>query len=108
LPDVFRKLGAFDFFSQGVDIMASVSHHAIESHISEILQVADTILNRNADRDLIDKVTVLKGYWELSQMIPDRDYSSILSRALAELTPAVHYYLTHDLEQGTTVFELSP
>ena len=78
--------------------MASNSHHVLESHISEILQVADSILNRDVDSDLIDKVTVLKGYWELSRMIPDRDYSPILSRALAELTPAVHSHLTHDLE----------
>ena len=76
--------------------MPSSAHRAVDAHISEILEVADTIMRRTFDSDLIDKVTVLRGYWELSQMVREQDYSSVLSKALAELTPLVHCHLTDD------------
>jgi hypothetical protein len=82
--------------------MVPLPHHVVDAHITEILEVAESIVKRNADSDLIDKVTVLKGYLELSQMLPDHDYSSILCRALADLTPIVHSHLAGDAGQEVT------
>src|SRR6266436_6345902 len=74
-------------------MMPLLAHRAVDTHISEILEVAETVVKRNFDSDLIDKVTVLKGYWELSRMRPEQDYGLVLSKALADLTPVVHSHL---------------
>jgi hypothetical protein len=74
--------------------MATSARPALDiSHALELLEVARTIMPRKHDQDLIEKVTVLQGYLELSQMAPDRDYGAILRRALTEVTAAVHFHL---------------
>jgi hypothetical protein len=40
---------------------------------SELLELARTIVVRDRDQDLIEKVTLLQGYLDLSQMVPDPD-----------------------------------
>ncbi len=59
----------------------------------ELLAVAHMILQRKHDRALIDKVTVLQGYFELSQMCPNHDYSMMVSRAMTEVTAALHSHV---------------
>ncbi len=68
------------------------------ARISAVLEVARTILHRKYDQDLIQKVTVLQAYFELSQLYPDRDYGPVLRRAITELTTAiVHLHLKGEL-----------
>ena len=74
--------------------MSILARPAVDSsHALELLELARTIMQRKHDQDLIEKVTVLQGYLELSQMSPDRDYGPILRRALREVTAAVHFHL---------------
>lgn len=56
----------------------------------EMLAVARTIMSYNRDRDLIEKVTVLQGYVELSTMFPDRDYRVVTQRATLELAGVIY------------------
>jgi hypothetical protein len=60
----------------------------------ELLAVAHMILQRKHNEALIDKVTVLQGYLELSQMSPNHDYSLMLSRAMTEVAAALHFQKT--------------
>ena len=63
------------------------------SRVTEILEVARTILRHNRDHDLVQRVFVLQGYVQLSRMHPDRNYDDFIGRALDELTAQVHSYL---------------
>jgi len=56
----------------------------------ELLAVAHMIMQRKHNEGLIDKVTVLQGYFELSQMCPNHDYSLMLSRAMSEVAAVLH------------------
>ena len=60
---------------------------------SELLELARTIVVRDLDQDLIEKVTLLQGYLDLSQMAPDPDYGPVLRRAIGEATAAVHAHV---------------
>jgi hypothetical protein len=74
--------------------MAKLTCLAVDpSHVSKVLEVARTIMQCRHDRDLIDKVTVLQGYLELSEISPNRDYGPLLHRALIEVTAAVNIHL---------------
>jgi uncharacterized protein with gpF-like domain len=60
------------------------------SHISEILDVAHSILQRHRDPDLADKIFIAQEYLEMSKMHPEWDYCELLNRAHADLISAVH------------------
>ena len=59
----------------------------------ELLAVAHMMLQRKHDQALIDKVTVLQGYFELSQMCPNHDYTIMVGRAMIEVTAAFHSHV---------------
>jgi len=44
--------------------MATLSHPAVMSHVTEILEVAHSILRRTGNHDLVQKVMILEGYLE--------------------------------------------
>lgn len=56
----------------------------------KVLAVARTIMSYNRDRDLIEKVTVLQGYVELTTMFPDRDYRLVTQKAVSELAGVIY------------------
>jgi len=74
------------------------------SHINEILEIADALLNRSREHGFVQKVTILRGYLEMHRMFPDRDYRAVLSKALAEVTAAVHLHLNSELPWRTADF----
>lgn len=55
----------------------------------ELLEVARMVMQRKQDEILINKVTVLQGYVELSQMCPNDDYGPTIRRAMSEVTAAI-------------------
>ncbi len=63
------------------------------SQVTELLEVAHTILPKASDHDLVQKVTILKEYLDFSQMNPEHDYGPILRRAAAELDHSVQFHL---------------
>jgi hypothetical protein len=74
--------------------MATIARLSMDqSRALELLEVTQIVLERKHDQYLIDKVTVLQGYLELSGMSPDQDYGPILRRATAEVTAALHFHL---------------
>jgi hypothetical protein len=50
-------------------------------------------------KDLIEKITVLRGYFKLSQMSPERNYSPIVRRAARELDGALRRHNSGSLRQ---------
>lgn len=74
------------------------------SHINEILEIADALLKRSREHSFVQKVTILSGYLEMHRMFPDRDYRAVLSKALAEVTAAVHLHLNSELPWRTADF----
>jgi hypothetical protein len=76
------------------------------SHIDEILEISDALLQRSRSRNhsFVQKVTVLRGYLEMHRMFPDRDYSNQLSKGLAEVTAAVHLHLNTESPQSIADF----
>jgi len=73
--------------------MATLSHPAVMSHVTEILEVAHSILRRTGNHDLVQKIMILEGYLDLRQMNPDRTYDDIIQKALDDLTALVHLLL---------------
>src|SRR5437660_8080323 len=72
-------------------IMPTLTRPVVDfSHASELLEVARTIVQGHRDQDLIEKVTLLQGYLDSSQMQPDQDYGPVVRKAITELTAAVH------------------
>ena len=57
--------------------------------VPQLLSMAEEILLRQHDHDLMAKVTVLKAYFECSQESPERNYAPILGRAARELNAAL-------------------
>ena len=68
------------------------------SHVSEVLEVATSILQRHRDEHLGKKTLIMQGFLEMSQRYPERDYRASMDRALAELTGAVHLHLNAELD----------
>ena len=68
------------------------------SHVSEVLEVAETILERHRDEHLSKKTLIMQGFLEMSERYPERDYRTSIGRALAELTGAVHLHLNAELQ----------
>ncbi len=75
--------------------------------ITESLEVAHTILRRKRDYDLVQKTMILQGYFELSQMNPDRKYDDKIRKAFDDLTALIHLHTPTDNEMARTVAELS-
>jgi hypothetical protein len=84
--------------------MATTATHAAPdlSHVSEVLEVAHSVLQR--DQVLTEKTLVLQEYLEISKMYPERDYREGFSKALADLTAAVHLHLNAELAAIGTLF----
>jgi hypothetical protein len=74
------------------------------SHVSEVLEVANTILRRHQNDELVQKTFLLQGYLEMSRTYPERDYNEVLHKALADLTAAVHLHLNSELHAITSLF----
>jgi hypothetical protein len=74
------------------------------SHVSEILEVANSILRRHQDGELMQKTFLLRGYLEMSRTYPERDHNELLHKALADLTAAVHRHLNSEQEIITSLF----
>ena len=62
---------------------------SVRSHVTEILELARTVLCRNRDHDLAQKIMVLQGYLELSRMNPDRSYDDPIRKAFHKLLRAL-------------------
>jgi len=76
----------------------------IESHISEVLEVAHSILRRHQDHDLAQKTFVMQEYLDLQRKRPGLDCREPLHTALADLTAAVHRHLNAEVEAVVTMF----
>jgi hypothetical protein len=68
-------------------------------HISAMLDSAFDVVVRQHDQDLIEKITVLRGYLKLSQMSPERNYGPIVRRAARELDGALRRRRAGSLRQ---------
>jgi hypothetical protein len=68
-------------------------------YICAILESAVDVVVHHHDQDLIEKITVLRGYFKLSQMSPERNYSLIVRRAAMELDGALRRYRSGSLRQ---------
>jgi len=71
------------------------------SYVSELLEVALSILERHHDRDLARKTLALRDVLETSRKRVDLDCRETLSKALADLTGAVQDHL--DIELAAVV-----
>ncbi len=68
-------------------------------YISAILESAVDVVVHQHDQDLIEKITVLRGYFKLSQMSPERNYSLIVRRAAMELDGALRRHRSGSLRK---------
>ena len=78
-------------------ISAATPTTVAESHISEVLEVAFRILEREHDEHLARKTLIMQGLLEMSQRYPERDYRTTLKRALADVIDALHLRLNGEL-----------
>jgi hypothetical protein len=85
--------------------MASAATPAsIESHVSEVLEVAQSILRRHHDDDLSEKMSLMQECLALQKKRPELDCRDLLSGALADLTCAVHRHLNTEVEAIASIF----
>ena len=59
-------------------------------HALEVLATARATMSTNQDQDLIEKVTVLQEYVDLTSMYPNHDYGAVIRRAIKELNAIIH------------------
>jgi len=76
-------------------------------YISAMLDFAKDVVVHHHDQDLIEKITVLGGYFELSQMSPKRDYGPIVRRAAWELDGALRRHRSRSLRQREVQYRSS-
>jgi hypothetical protein len=70
--------------------MSALSRPSVDiPYISAMLDSAKDVVVDDHDQDLVEKITVLRGYFKLSQMFPERDYGPIVRRAARELDGAL-------------------
>jgi hypothetical protein len=74
------------------------------SHISEVLEMASSILQRHRDDHLAKKTLLMQGFLEMSQHYPERNYNATINMALARLVDAVHLHLNAELHIVSTLF----
>ena len=55
----------------------------------EVLATARATMSTNRDQDLIEKVTVLQEYLDLTRMYPNHDYGAVIRRASTELKAVI-------------------
>jgi len=70
-------------------------------HIVEMLGAASEVLLNHHDQDLIERITVLKGYFELGQMSPELDYGPSIRRVARELDGALRRHSKYASSQST-------
>jgi hypothetical protein len=88
------------------DIMATGARPVIDlSQVSEILEVANSILHRHHDHELAQKTFVLQQYLEVSRTLPGDDYSGMIQKGLDDLTATVHLHLKVELEAAASAFD---
>jgi hypothetical protein len=68
------------------------------AYVSELLEVAFSILERHHDRDLARKTIAMQKYLEIGKRHPNRGSREAMNRALRDLTAAVHIQLNSELE----------
>ena len=56
----------------------------------EVLAIARATMSSNQDQDLIEKVTVLQEYLDLTTMYPTHNYGAVIRRASTELNAMIH------------------
>jgi hypothetical protein len=66
-----------------------------------LLHPASEVLLHHRDQDLIQKITILKSYFELGQMLPEQDYGSIIRRAAWELDGALRRHSKRQVHSST-------
>jgi hypothetical protein len=72
--------------------MSALPGPSVDSpYISVMLESAQDLVVHHHDQDLIEKITVLRGYFQLSQMSPERDYGPIVRRAARALDGALRH-----------------
>lgn len=77
-------------------------------YISAMLDSAEDVVVHHHDQDLIEKITVLRGYFKLSQTSSEHDYGPIVRRAARELDGALRRHRSGSLRQSSwKVFEES-
>lgn len=70
--------------------MFALASSTVDSpYISAMLDSAQDVVVQHRDQDLIEKITVLRGYFQLSQMSPERNYGPVVRRAARELDGAL-------------------
>ena len=74
------------------------------SHVTEILDVAHSILERHRDQDLADKTFTVQEYLEMSTTHSEWNYRELLNKAYADLIDAVHLRLNAELAAITARF----
>jgi len=72
-------------------------------YISAMLDSAKDVVVHHRDQDLIEKITVLRGYFNLSQVSPERNYGPIVRRAARELDGALRRHRSGSLRQREIV-----
>jgi hypothetical protein len=76
------------------------------SHISEVLEVANSILRRHRDDELNRQKLRLESYLELNPVHRGGDYDEIVQVALSDLTAAVHLHLNGEVQATGSPFNL--
>jgi hypothetical protein len=78
------------------------------SHFVEVIEAAQRILQCHHDHELVQRVTVVKGWLTLSQMFPSRNYQDTLRKALDDLIAVVHFHLQREGSGQTSRFAGTP
>src|SRR5947209_1182242 len=76
------------------------------SHITEVLEFANSILRRHNDDELSSRKLRLESYLEMNPVHRGADYDEIVQTALSDLTAAVHLHLNRGEQKAVSVFEL--
>ena len=75
-------------------------------HITEVLEVANSILRRHNDDELSSRKRRLESYLEINPVHRGSDYDAIVQAALSGLTVAVHLHLNRQEQATAPVFDL--
>jgi hypothetical protein len=87
----------------GKDIMGTQVCPTLDTpHLAEVLEAAQKILQCHHDHELVQRVTVVKGWLSLIQMFPSRNYQDTLRKALDDLIAVVHFQLQREGSSQTS------
>ena len=75
------------------------------SYVSELLEVALSILQRHHDHDLAQKTLTLREVLETSKKHAEIDSREAFSKALADLANTVQFHLNIELEAVATLWQ---